>query len=240
MTMSSKPLLMTENLTKRFGSLTAVDSINFTVNEGKIHFLIGPNGAGKSTLIKTIIGQLSPTEGQIYFRGETIREKPIHQRINNGISVKFQSPKIYTGLSVAENLEIPALQADRNQSNTVQKAVGQVGLSDFKNKLAGDLSHGQQQRLEIGMALVLSPKLMILDEPTAGMSVEETEQIGNLIQSYNDDGTTFLIIEHNMDFVRQVSQKVTVLNEGAIFREGTIDEIESDDGVRKIYLGEEQ
>ena len=240
MTMSSKPLLMTENLTKRFGSLTAVDSINFTVNEGKIHFLIGPNGAGKSTLIKTIIGQLSPTEGQIYFRGETIREKPIHQRINNGISVKFQSPKIYTGLSVAENLEIPALQADRTQSNTVQKAVGQVGLSDFKNKLAGDLSHGQQQRLEIGMALVLSPKLMILDEPTAGMSVEETEQIGNLIQSYNDDGTTFLIIEHNMDFVRQVSQKVTVLNEGAIFREGTIDEIESDDGVRKIYLGEEQ
>jgi len=240
MTMSSKPVLMTENLTKRFGSLTAVDSINFTVNEGKIHFLIGPNGAGKSTLIKTIIGQLSPTEGQIYFRGETIREKPIHQRINNGISVKFQSPKIYTGLSVAENLEIPALQADRTQSNTVQKAVGQVGLSDFKNKLAGDLSHGQQQRLEIGMALVLSPKLMILDEPTAGMSVEETEQIGNLIQSYNDDGTTFLIIEHNMDFVRQVSQKVTVLNEGAIFREGTIDEIESDDGVRKIYLGEEQ
>ncbi|MFD1563115.1 ABC transporter ATP-binding protein [Haloarchaeobius amylolyticus] len=233
-------VLATENLTKRFGGLTAVDSVDFTVDEGELQCLIGPNGAGKSTLLELITGQLSPTEGHVYFDGTDLTAMPAHERINAGLSVKFQSPHIYEDLTVAQNLQIPLQRTDHDDIRAVaRETLEEVDLADRADTPAGDLSHGQQQRLEIGMATTLEPTLMLLDEPVAGMSVEETASVADLIRSLNDDGMAFVVIEHDMEFVRKISDQVTVLNQGSIFRQGPIEEIEADEAVQRIYLGED-
>ncbi|SEP70162.1 ABC transporter ATP-binding protein [Natrinema salaciae] len=233
-------VLVTENLTKRFGGLTAVDSVDFTVDEGELRCLIGPNGAGKSTLLELITGQLSPTAGRVYFDGIDLTDVPSHERIDAGLSVKFQSPHIYEALTVAQNLQIPLQRTDRDDiRSAAHETLEEVGLAGRADAPAGDLSHGQQQRLEIGMATTLEPTLMLLDEPVAGMSVEETASVADLIRSLNDDGMTFVVIEHDMDFVRKISDQVTVLNQGSIFRQGAIEEIEADEAVQRIYLGED-
>ncbi|MBZ6496487.1 ABC transporter ATP-binding protein [Natrinema longum] len=233
-------VLATEALTKRFGGLTAVDSVDFTVDEGELRCLIGPNGAGKSTLLELITGQLSPTEGSVYFDGIDITDMPSHERIDAGLSVKFQSPHIYEALTVAQNLQIPLQRTDRaDVDSAIRETLAEVGLADRAETPAGDLSHGQQQRLEIGMATTLEPTLMLLDEPVAGMSVEETASVAELIRSLNDDGMAFVVIEHDMEFVRKISDRVTVLNQGAIFQQGSIEEIEADEDVQRIYLGED-
>ena len=232
-------LLATENLTKRFGGLTAVDDVNFTVDEGELRCLIGPNGAGKSTLLELIVGGLSPTEGSVYFDGIDLTTLPTHERIDAGISVKFQSPHVYEALTVEQNLGIPLGRSDRNDVRTAtEETLAEIGLAARADTPAGDLSHGEQQRLEIGMATTLEPTLMLLDEPVAGMSIEETARVAELIRSLNDDGMAFVVVEHDMEFVREISERVTVLNQGSIFRQGSIDEIEADEDVRRIYLGE--
>ncbi len=231
-------LLATDGLTKKFGGLTAVDTVDFTVEEGELRCLIGPNGAGKSTLLELITGQLSPTEGNIYFDGIELTDRKSHERIDAGISVKFQSPHIYEALTVRQNLKVPLQRTDRETETVLQRTLEQIDLVEQADESAGDLSHGQQQRLEIGMATTLDPKLMLLDEPVAGMSIEETNEIADLIHTLHDDGMAFVVVEHDMDFVREISERVTVLNQGEIFRQGPIDEIENDDAVRRIYLGE--
>ncbi len=231
-------ILATQGLTKRFGGLTAVDSVDFTLEEGEIRCLIGPNGAGKSTFLKLIVGQLSPTDGEISFDGNDLTNLLPHERIDTGLSVKFQSPHVYEDLTVAQNLQIPLQRTDRNAETVIDQTLERIALGDEFHTTAGSLSHGQQQRLEIGMAITLDPKLLLLDEPVAGMSVEETAEIAELIQSLHDDGMSFLVVEHDMEFVRTISETVTVLNQGSIFRQGTIDEIEADPAVRRIYLGE--
>lgn len=233
-------VLATENLTKNFGGLTAVDDVNFTVNEGELRCLIGPNGAGKSTLMELIIGQLTPTEGRVYFDGKDLTKMESHERIDAGLSVKFQSPHVYEDLTVSQNLQVPLQRSDRDDIDAaIHETLVEIGLEDRADTPAGDLSHGQQQRLEIGMATTLEPTLMLLDEPVAGMSVEETRSVAELIQSLNDEGMAFVVIEHDMEFVRDISDQVTVLNQGSIFRQGSIEEIENDDAVKRIYLGEE-
>ncbi len=231
-------ILQTQGLTKRFGGLTAVDAVDFTLDEGELRCLIGPNGAGKSTFLELIVGQLTPTEGEIYFDGNDLTNLLPHERIDTGLSVKFQSPHVYENLSVAQNMQIPLQRSDRDTEAVLAETLDRVALSDEFHTTAGSLSHGQQQRLEIGMAITLEPKLMLLDEPVAGMSVEETAEVADLIHSLHDDGMGFLVVEHDMEFVRDISETVTVLNQGAIFRQGTIEEIESDPDVRRIYLGE--
>lgn len=235
----TETLLATQELTKHFGGLTAVDAVDLSVNEGELRCLIGPNGAGKSTLLDLITGQLGPSEGGIYFDGTDLTDLESHERIDAGLSVKFQSPHVYGDLTVGQNLQIPIQRTNLNTAETIQRTLDRIDLSAEIDVLAGELSHGQQQRLEIGMATTLDPKLLLLDEPVAGMSVDETAEVADLIRSLNDDGMAMLVVEHDMEFVREISQQVTVLNQGDIFRQGTIGEIEEDPDVRRIYLGEE-
>jgi branched-chain amino acid transport system ATP-binding protein len=230
--------LATRQLTKNFGGLTAVDDVDFEVNRGEIRCLIGPNGAGKSTLLNLITGKLSPSEGDIYFDGNDLTGLDPHERIDTGLSVKFQSPHVYENLSVKRNLQVPLQRTDRNVDRVMAETLEQIALTEQADTPAGDLSHGQQQRLEIGMAITLDPELMLLDEPVAGMSVDETADVADLITSLHDDGMAFLVVEHDMEFVREISEQVTVLNQGAVFRQGPIEEIETDEAVRRIYLGE--
>ena len=232
-------LLATEGLTKHFGGLTAVDSVDFSVDEGELRCLIGPNGAGKSTLLDLITGQLTPSEGRIYFDGTDLTDLQSHERIDAGLSVKFQSPHVFEDLTVGQNLRIPLQRTSQDPAEAIHRTLDRVDLSTEIDVEAGELSHGQQQRLEIGMATTIEPELLLLDEPVAGMSVEETADVAELIRSLNDDGMAVLVVEHDMEFVRDSSPQVTVLNQGAIFRQGTIEEIEADPDVRRIYLGEE-
>ncbi|MFD1570710.1 ABC transporter ATP-binding protein [Halorubrum laminariae] len=235
---ATSTVLATKQLTKNFGGLTAVDGVDFSVEEGEIRCLIGPNGAGKSTLLELITGQLSPSDGDIYFDGTDLTEMDTHDRIDTGISVKFQSPHVYENLSVEENLRVPLQRTDRDTARVLAETLDRIALAEKAETQASDLSHGEKQRLEIGMAVTLDPTLMLLDEPVAGMSVDETADVADLIRSLHDDGMTFLVVEHDMDFVRRISDRVTVLNQGEIFREGPIEEIEADEDVRRIYLGE--
>jgi branched-chain amino acid transport system ATP-binding protein len=232
-------LLETRGLKKYFGGLYATNGVDIKVSPGEIRCLIGPNGAGKSTLFKLILGTYEPTEGAILFDGEDITGLRSHSRVQRGLSIKFQVPGIFHALSVDQNLRI-ALQrtvdpAERNDE--IDRLLALLDLSHQRSELAGNLSHGQQQWLEIGMAIACRPKLLLLDEPTAGMSPEETFKTGELVKRLNADGMTVIVIEHDMTFVRQIASRVTVLHFGKIFDEGSLDDIVKNEDVVRIYLG---
>jgi ABC-type uncharacterized transport system ATPase subunit len=233
-------LLQTIDLNKSFGGLHVTNDVNLAIAAGEIHCLIGPNGAGKSTLFKLLLGEYLPSGGKILYDGEDITRLKPFQRVARGLSVKFQVPGIFKGLSVRQNLEI-ALQARFKHSalhTESDRLLHFLHLESNATDRAGNLSHGQQQWLEIGMAMSLQPRLLLLDEPTAGMSPEETEATGEMVISLNRSGVTILAVEHDMDFVRQVAQRVTVLHFGKIFAQGTVDEIIANNEVAEIYLGE--
>jgi ABC-type uncharacterized transport system ATPase subunit len=233
-------LLETRKLNKKFGGLQVTADVDFALDPGELHCLIGPNGAGKSTLFRLILGEYPPTSGKIFFDGEDMTPLEPHDRIHRGISVKFQVPGIFQALSVSQNLEI-ALQ-HHLEGHSLRGEVGRqldfLNLSKDAAQLAGNLSHGQKQWLEIGMAVSLKPKLLLLDEPTAGMSPEETHATGEMVRSLNAQGMTVLAVEHDMAFVRQVASRVTVLHFGRIFAQGSIDAIVADERVAEIYLGQ--
>jgi len=233
------PILETRDLNKHFGGLHVTAGVNLAIENGEIHCLIGPNGAGKSTLFRLILGEHSPSSGSILYAGEDITTLKSFQRIRRGMSVKFQVPGIFKALSARHNLEI-ALQ-HHLEGGWLDAEVGRLlaflNLSAVANQPAGSLSHGQKQWLEIGMAISLKPKLLLLDEPTAGMSPDETHATGEIVKALNADGVTILAVEHDMSFVRQVAQRVTVLHLGRIFAQGTIEEIVADERVAAIYLG---
>lgn len=233
-------LVDVKGVTKRFGGLTAVSDVDLTVNAGEVHCLIGPNGAGKSTLFKLIVGLYPPTRGSIFFDSIDITDERPFARVQRGMSIKMQAPSVFKELPVRQNIQI-ALQerlsgAERDAEE--ERLLTLLNLASDTGKLAGELSHGQQQWLEIGMALALSPQLLLLDEPTAGMSPEETFKTGELIKSFNAEGMTVLAVEHDMAFVRQIAQRVTVLHLGQVFAQGSIDEIVADERVAAIYLGQ--
>jgi branched-chain amino acid transport system ATP-binding protein len=234
------PILETRALNKWFGGLHVTGGVDFALEPGEIHCLIGPNGAGKSTLFRLILGEHLPTSGSILYQGEDITKKKPFERIRRGISVKFQVPGIFKALSVRQNLVI-ALQhhlAKADLADEIDRLLGFLKLTDAATQLAGNLSHGQKQWLEIGMAIGLKPQLLLLDEPTAGMTPDETFATGEMVQALNRDGVTILAVEHDMTFVRQIAEKVTVLHFGKIFAQGSIDEIVADDRVAAIYLGQ--
>jgi len=233
-------LLETRGLNKRFGGLHVTNDVGFALGEGEVHCLIGPNGAGKSTFFRLLIGEYAPERGQVLYRGEDITALKPFERVRRGLSVKFQVPGIFPGLTVAHNLEI-ALQHHLEGASLgaeIRRLLAFLNLADSAGERAGILSHGQKQWLEIGMAISLKPRLLLLDEPTAGMSPAETFATGEMVQALNRDGVAILAIEHDMAFVRQIAQRVTVLHVGRIFAQGTTDEIVANEAVAAIYLGE--
>ncbi|WP_158808169.1 ABC transporter ATP-binding protein [Beijerinckia sp. L45] len=233
-------ILETRNLNKRFGGLQVTSDVNLALEPGELHCLIGPNGAGKSTLFRLILGEYAPSSGQVIYDGHDITALQSHDRIRRGISVKFQVPGIFKALSVRQNLEI-ALQhhlEGHSLRGAIKSQLEFLNLSADAAQLAGNLSHGQKQWLEIGMAVALKPKLLLLDEPTAGMSPDETRATGDLVRALNAEGMTVLAVEHDMAFVRQVASRVTVLHFGRIFAQGDIDSIVADERVAEIYLGQ--
>lgn len=234
------PILETNGLRKDFGGLTAVDDVDYRLPRGDIQCLIGPNGAGKSTFFGLLTGQLSPTDGTIRYRGEDITDLMPHERVRRGISLKFQKLNIYEGLTVSENLRIPCQRRDRDTETLIEELARRVDLDGKLQEPVDVLSYGEQQWLEIGMSIAVEPELLLLDEPTAGMTVEETERTGELIQSLVDNrDMTALVVEHDIDFVRQIAEEVTVLHNGSVFRRGTIEDVSNDPEVKRIYLGEE-
>jgi branched-chain amino acid transport system ATP-binding protein len=236
----SPDILSTDGLTKDFGGITAVDDVNFTVEEGELRCLIGPNGAGKSTLFKLLTGQHKPTEGYVYYDGEDITDLKPHERIERGMSMKFQVPSVFESLSVRENMRTAAQRVAEDVDARVDEELKRFGLLEKEDVPAQDLSHGETQVLEIAMATSLDPKLLLLDEPVAGMSVEETERVADMLNRLNDETKkTFVVIEHDIDFVEMISDRVTVLNQGSVFRQDSIDAIKNDPEVREIYLGSE-
>jgi branched-chain amino acid transport system ATP-binding protein len=232
-------LLETSGLSKRFGGLKAVDGVSLTVNEGELHCLIGPNGAGKSTFFRLVLGRYAPTAGTVRFRGADITRLHSAARIRSGISVKMQVPGVFPELPVRQNLVV-ALQYrfhGPELDREVDRLLALVDLTRDAAKQAGQLAHGQQQWLEIAMAIGVQPKLLLLDEPTAGMSPEETYKTGEMVIELNRAGMTVLVVEHDMAFVRQIASKVSVLHLGRLFAQGTIDEITANEDVKAIYLG---
>jgi branched-chain amino acid transport system ATP-binding protein len=232
-------LLETAGLAKSFGGVRAVDEVDLAVEGGTIHCLIGPNGAGKSTLFKLIVGACAPTAGTLRFRGDDITSLRTYERVRRGMSMKMQVPSVFKELPAWHNLAI-ALQdhvaPDRLPAETA-RLLEFLGIAEQAETAAGALSHGQQQWLEIGMALALRPQLLLLDEPTAGMSPEETFQTGEMIRRLNGEGMTVLVVEHDMAFIRQIADRVTVLHFGAVLVEGTMDEVAADRRVAEVYLG---
>lgn len=233
------PLIDIKGVSKRFGGLTAVSGVNLSIDEGEIHCLIGPNGAGKSTLFKLIVGVYQPTVGSILFSNTDITGERSYARVQRGMSIKMQAPSVFKELPVRQNIDVALQQKQSGNDLTVERErlLQLLDLAGDADKPAGALAHGQQQWLEIGMALALRPRLLLLDEPTAGMSPEETHRTGELIKSLNRDGMTVIVVEHDMAFVRQIAQRVTVLHLGRIFADGTLEHVVNDPRVAEIYLG---
>jgi ABC-type uncharacterized transport system ATPase subunit len=232
-------LVEVKGVTKRFGGLTAVSDVDLSVKPGEVHCLIGPNGAGKSTLFKLIVGLFPPTRGNILFDSVDITAERPYARVQRGMSIKMQAPSVFKELPVRQNIQIALQERLSGAAREAEedRLLTLLNLRQDSTKLAGALSHGQQQWLEIGMALALQPQLLLLDEPTAGMSPEETFRTGELIKSFNAEGMTVLAVEHDMAFVRQIAQRVTVLHLGKIFAHGSLEAILEDERVAEIYLG---
>ena len=227
------------SLHKHFGGVKVLEDVDLVVDTGEIHCLIGPNGASKSTLFKVMVGTYEPSAGKVVFLEEDVTARKPFERVRRGMSIKMQVPSIFRELPVRQNLVIalqqrlPKLQIDIE----AQRLMSLLDLQAQAQQTASRLSHGQQQWLEIGMALALQPRLLLLDEPTAGMSPEETFRTGELIQRLNRDGMTILVVEHDMTFIRQIAQRVTVLHLGRVFAQDTIGAIVADPRVAEIYLG---
>jgi branched-chain amino acid transport system ATP-binding protein len=229
------PILEVKDLAKSFGGLRAVQGVDLALHQGELRCLIGPNGAGKSTVLSMLAGNQEPDSGQIVWKGHDITHTPAHERVRRGISLKFQTTHIYRHLTVAENLSIPR----RGSSNGhVASLISDLGLDRNLLLPALELSHAEQQWLEIVLALETGPDLLLLDEPTAGMTVEETHSTAALLNRLNGAGLTILVVEHDMAFVRDVGKRITVLHNGRIFAEGSLSEIEANNDVQRIYLGE--
>lgn len=237
--LSSETVLELKNLSKFFGGLKAADNVSMTIKRGELRAIIGPNGAGKSTVFKMIMGIYPPTEGTIYFKQQNITKLQSWKRSRLGLSVKMQIPGVYNELTMRDNIRIAAQNfvSSNKINDEINRLIRLVGIEDLGDPLVSNLSHGQQQWLEIAMALASNPDILLLDEPAAGMGPEETKFTAEMIRKLNKSGLTIIFIDHDIEFVRSIAQKVTVLHHGQLFAEGTIEEIESNQEVVRIYLG---
>lgn len=241
-------LLRTESLSRNFGSLLAVDGVSFEVEEGELKAVIGPNGAGKSTFFKLISGELPPSNGKIWFKNKEITGLPQHVISHLGIAKSYQITNVFPHLTALENVRVAVQSRStcynfwslaRNLKAVSEKAeeiLESVLLLHKKDELAANLSHGEQRHLEVGIAMALNPIILLLDEPTAGMSPLETEKMMQLIRQISQ-GLAVVLVEHNMKVVMNISDKVVVLHQGRILAEGKPSEIRANEMVQKVYLG---
>ena len=243
------PLLVTKNLSRSFGGLHAVRDVDFQVVPGEIRAIIGPNGAGKTTFVSLVCGRIEPSAGAIVFDGDDITGLPAFQRVRRGIAYTFQITSIFANLTAYENVALSVQRAliDRHQDRAPQKratalhrgvleALERTGLADRRATLAGNLSYGHQRLLEVAMGLALKPRLLILDEPTQGLSDGEIDGFVALVRGIADE-TTILLIEHNIQVVMAVADRITVFNAGRILAEGGPEEIRANSDVQHAYLG---
>jgi branched-chain amino acid transport system permease protein len=231
--------LVVSEVVKRFGGVAALDGVSLTFEPNRLYCLIGPNGAGKSTLFNLLAGRARPNAGQVLHEGRPITRLAPHRRARRGIGIKLQVPAIYHRLTVHENVWLAAHARDaRRADGLVTTVLAQLGLAERAGELAGELSHGEQQRLEIGMVLAAQPEIVLLDEPTAGMTREETLRMADLIKGLAAVATV-VVVEHDMEFVARLDEAVTVLHEGRVFASGRYRELRQDPRVQDIYLGRE-
>ena len=243
-------IVRTENLTVSFDGFRALNQLSFSMKVGELRVVIGPNGAGKTTLLDAICGKVVPSEGRVLFKDKDLRGMREHEIVHMGIGRKFQTPSIYRDHTVFENLEL-SYKAKKTVFSTlfaqrtamVREQIGRIlelmSLQDKIHRRAGSLSHGEKQWLEIGMVIVPDPDLLLIDEPVAGMTDEESAQTGELLVSIAQD-QAILVIEHDMTFVRQIAHTVTVLHEGALLCEGPVEQVQRNQRVIEIYLGREK
>lgn len=246
---SHGPILYVEGITVSFDGFRALNNLNLYIDDGELRCIIGPNGAGKTTMMDVITGKTKPDTGSVFF-GQQINllELSEHQIARGGIGRKFQKPTIFEALTVYENLEL-ATAADKRvwrtliqqlhtgQRYRIDEVLVHIGLQDLRHANAGALSHGQKQWLEIGMLLMQSPRVLLVDEPVAGMTGEETEKTAELLISLAGKHSV-IVVEHDMKFVRSIARKVTVLHQGSVLTEGTMDQVQNDPKVIEVYLGE--
>lgn len=244
-------ILETRGLRKEFGALVAVDDVDLRIEEGTLHSIIGPNGAGKTTLFNLVSGTIQPTRGQVFYKGEDITDQPAHRAIHIGIGRSFQITNIFPNLTVFENvrLAVQALGNDSfrlfsshrsftNHAARTAEVLERVGLSDRAMQIAGTLAHADQRKLELGMILAPDPTVLMLDEPTAGMAAEQVPQLMRLVEEIQEtSGRTVVLVEHNMNVVMRVSDRITVMHQGAVLAEGTPSEVSADSRVQTAYLG---
>jgi urea transport system ATP-binding protein len=240
-------LLTAEGVSKSFDGFKAINDLNFYLDEGELRTIIGPNGAGKSTFLDLITGRTRPDEGQIEFKGTPVTKKTEYQIYRMGIGRKFQTPSVYSDHTVYENILL-GLKGSRGvlsaifgrvtpaQNEQIHHVLELIGLKEKAKSRAGALAHGQKQWLEIGMLIAQDPELLLVDEPAAGMTEEETARTGELLLGLAGKHT-IIVIEHDMAFVRQLANKVTVLHQGRVLCEGLLDELQNDERVIEVYLG---
>ena len=227
-----------------------MNNLNLTLTKGELRAVIGPNGAGKTTFLDVITGKVKPTKGDVFFKGKSLVGKKEHKIARIGVGRKFQSPRVFENLTVQENLEISVSQysstikliankPSENKLKEIKKLMKIVNLSSQSEIKAGSLSHGQKQWLEIAMLLGQKPALMLIDEPVAGLTDEETDLTADLLKSLSGENTV-LVIDHDMEFIRRLESNVTVLNQGSVLCEGSMDEIQTDPKVIEVYLGKQE
>ena len=240
-------VLAIEDLSVSFDGFLAIDKLTLYLDRGELRVIIGPNGAGKTTLLDLICGKTRATGGSIKFKNTEMRNMPEHKIVRAGIGRKFQTPSIYENLPVFKNLEVSfprgrgvfgalAFQCDDAVRERIQSVATEIGLADKLGMEAGLLSHGEKQWLEIGMLLMQDPELLMLDEPIAGMSVRERELTADLLKRICQNRSV-IVIEHDMEFVKRIAHKVTVMHQGKILAEGSMEKVQSDERVIDVYLG---
>ena len=245
--MSEAPMLQLENVVVDFDGFKAINDLSLTIPSGSMTVVIGPNGAGKSTLCDSIIGRVRATSGRVLFHGREIQSEAEDKIVGLGICRKFQTPGVLVGLSVIDNLTIAATRDRRwwtffgrkgeaEARARAEEILKMVSLTERRDTIAGNLSHGEKQWLEIGMVVATDSELILLDEPTAGMGAAESTQTADIIKTLVGKHAV-LVIDHDIDFVSQLNGHVVVLHQGKLLREGTLDEIRADEEVAAIYLG---
>lgn len=241
----SEALLRVRGLRVMFDQFCAIADVDVTVHRGEVRFLIGPNGAGKTTLIDAVTGLVRPTSGSIQLEDDQLVGLREHAIVRRGVGRTFQTPTVFEALTVMQNAEVAArfrrrywaLLGRERSDPAARRALATVGLDHLAQRPAGELSHGQRQWLEVAMVMCQRPRLLLLDEPVAGMTGEERTRTGELITRIAKEGTTVLVVEHDMDFVRRFAHTVTVMHEGRILTEGDVAQVQADETVRDVYLG---
>jgi ABC-type uncharacterized transport system ATPase subunit len=241
-------MLEARDLVKRFGGLVALDHVSLEIGAGEIRCIIGPNGAGKTSLFNVLTGDIKPDEGQVLLQGRRIDRLPPHRIVRLGVVRKFQVPSVFPEMTVLDNMRVAAngtralptlLRSQRQREASIRQAMHELSLEDRADSVAAHLPHGAVQRLEVAMVLVNEPSVLLLDEPTAGMTFDETCQTAELLRRIAESrNLTMVIVEHDIDFIKMMGDRITVVYKGKILIEGPHSEIEQSEEVRRVYLGE--